>query len=529
MTIVVEADVVADFGRYLGAEAGASLPAIEAFARTEGMSDDGFGDAPSLLAPLGNFVNGEAAEWVGAAFSEMQRKLCQLGDLVISAAERYGHVEEDNRSLVVRNGLNGDDRETITYGDGYGGGTAENPYPEYAMGSSSSPFRLAELSLSPPARPTADFLGETGVSGVGGTALLLLDTIWAEFADDLGLPGGDGVGFVDTVLQPLIGNPDSIRANGVAWQSVADSVGAVASAMGTNATTLLNVHFQGMAADALKAFLDQHWRDGAAWAAEEIGSFIAAGFDKVAEVCVFLAGLAVRAISAIIDRAIRLAARAVPVAGQVVAVGEYLADAACSIGSFLGVIDCDVETIHQSIMKIVDLARQIFGIYDSIRSIVETIQGYLDTIQELREFIANIPDLGDLTTAAASAAGANSGDRVDVFTAALDEAGADLVEVDEVAGEVDPTEFEYEPLPPLPEPEPDPEVATGTTTTSTPPPAPESPAVPAPTPAPAVAAVPPAAPPTGTTSTTTTTTTVPAPPPAAPTPAPVGSQATSTE
>lgn len=99
MGFKVDANELADFGLYMGAEGSLSLPVIETLARDEGLSADGF---KGLLAPLGEICTGPAANLVGEAFDLMQKALCNLGDGLIAAAKHYGYVDEDNRSVFER-------------------------------------------------------------------------------------------------------------------------------------------------------------------------------------------------------------------------------------------------------------------------------------------------------------------------------------------------------------------------------------------------------------------------------------------
>lgn len=90
---------LADFGLYLGAEGSLTLPIIESLAKKEGMSADGF---TGLLEPLGKICTGQASNLVSDAFDLMQKALCNLGDGLVSAAKKYGYVDEDRRSVFER-------------------------------------------------------------------------------------------------------------------------------------------------------------------------------------------------------------------------------------------------------------------------------------------------------------------------------------------------------------------------------------------------------------------------------------------
>lgn len=384
MTIEVDQEQVADFGFYLGTEASFTLPRIEQLAREEGMSDHGFGELPCVLAPLGDIVNGAASVLVGEGFSLMQRKLCDLGDGVINAAKKYGYIDEGNASLFERNGLAGDTGEEITQGSGYGPGDG---YDRHGHDGSST-FKYADLEISPIDRPDANFTDEIDA----GHVLNVLDWIWTEFSV------AGGTSFTDSIIEPLAGNPNSIKANGAAWLSVGRNFGLLASNMVTNAGKLATHHWVGDAADAFLDFLSQYWQQGAAWAGEKLGEFVAKGFDKIAEVSLYLAELAIDAINTILKVAAKIAAKFIPVVGWAWSAIEYAAKGA----SWLPGVDIDIDALHDNIMEIIDLAEKVFSLYESITQLVETMQDYFSTVQDLLDTVNQIPEIGSLEDAAST-------------------------------------------------------------------------------------------------------------------------------
>lgn len=374
--VKVDEDQVADFGLYLSAEAGYNLARIEELARDEGMSDTGF---TGLLEPLGDIVNGEASVLVGSAFSLMQRKLCELGDALIDVAEQYGYTEDDNRSLIERNGLDTDTDEATSYGSGYGFGDGYDRHRD--VGTSS--FKYAELDISPIDRPDTNYSDDLDTGGV----LTVLDWIWAEFEVD------GGKGFTDSLISPLAGNYNSIEANGQAWQSVGANLGLVAASMGDNATTLAAEHWEGDAASAFEQFLDLFWRKGAVYAGEQLGDFVAKGFEKVAEVSKQIAQLAIDAIEVIIRAARRIATKAMPVVGWAWTAIE-------SAGKWLGkVFGVDINDLYDDIVEIIDTAKAIFDLFEAMKNIVETMRDYFGTLEELVATVQKIPEVGSLEEA----------------------------------------------------------------------------------------------------------------------------------
>ncbi|MEU6645949.1 hypothetical protein ABZ863_25840 [Saccharomonospora sp. NPDC046836] len=410
---------LADFGFYLSAEAGYTLPSIERLARDEGMSSDGF---KGVLEPLGDVVKGEASVVVGEAFSLMQRKLCDLGDAVIAAAKTYGYTEKETTSLFERNGLGGDTGEEITFGSGYGNGDG---YDRHLEGGSSS-FTYTELDLAQVERGDASFADEVDA----GAVLTVLDWIWSEF----GVAGGKS--FTDSILEPLAGNPNSIRANGEAWVSVGGNFGLLASNMLDNAAKLAAEAWEGEAADAFREFLSQYWEKGAVWAGEQLGEFIAKGFEKIAEVSIAIAQLAVDAINKIIKVAGKIAAKFIPYVGWAWTAIEYLAKAA----SYLPGADFDIDALHDNIMEIIDLAQKVFALYESLEQVVATMQDYFNTAQELLDTVKAIPEISSVEDAASTYTTINDNlaaleEQTGTLQENLDDAEGKLTELDEIAAD----------------------------------------------------------------------------------------------
>jgi len=376
MGFEVHEKVVADFGLYLAAEAGVTVPQIESFARDEGMSADGF---TGLLEPLGEIVNGEASVLVGTAFSQMQRKLCDLGDAVIGVAKDYGYTDYDNRALFDRTGLAGDTDEDINYGSGYGYFNPQRGYDLHREGGA-SPFTYTQLDLESIDRPDTDYSEDLDTGAVLG----VLDWIWSEFDVD------GGKGFTDSIISPLAGNYNSIEANGEAWRSVGKNFGLLAATMGDNATNLAVNHWQGPAAEAFGQFVDLFWYRGAVWAGQQLGEFVAKGFDKIAEVAKYIAQLAIEAIQVIINAARKIATKALPIVGWA---WTAIQSAAKYIGWAFGI---DIDDLYDDIKQIVDTAKAVFELFDAIESVVETMSDYFTTLQELIDTVAQIPDVRSL-------------------------------------------------------------------------------------------------------------------------------------
>ncbi|HEY0449402.1 hypothetical protein [Actinophytocola sp.] len=375
MGFTVDKEAVADFGFYLGAEAGHTLPLIERLARDEGMSHHGF---TGLLAPLGDIVTGPASVSVGLVFSEMQRKLCDLGDSVTDAAKHYGWVDHSNASMFERAGLTGDTKEEIKFG-GYGRDGFEN----YFEGGGSI-FRATATDIPNIERPNTKYSDDVREHGL---ELRVLDWIWRQFDVD------HGKGFTDSIISPLAGNYKSIEANGKAWKSVGTNFGRLADSVGKNSIELATHSWQGGAGDAFRDFLGTYWNQGAVWAGEQMGTFVASGFDKISQVSKYIAGVAIRLINQVIDKAKKIATKFAPVVG-------WAWTAIQSAAKWLGkVFGFDVNDLWNDVQDIIAIVREIKDLYTEIQNIVKTMESYFTTVEQLQKTVSGIPETGSLADA----------------------------------------------------------------------------------------------------------------------------------
>lgn len=373
----VDGEQLADFGFYLSSEACYNLPRIETLAREEGLNPHGFGGPPSLLAPLGEIIKGKPPVLVGEAFNVMQRKLCELGDSLIAAARHYNYVDEDNRSLIERNGID-IDGTGINVGSGYGKGDGYDRHRD----DGSSNFKYADLEISPIDRPDTNYADEIEY----GPVLDVLDWIWRQFSDK---------GFIDDMVSPLAGNYNSINASGEAWKSVGKNLGLVAGAMGDNASTLAANHWEGDAAEAFERFFDVYWKKGAVFAGEKLGEFVAKGFEKVADASKRIAEEAVEKINKLVDIATKKIASklaGLPI-GVVVTLVEYVLD-------WLGI---DVDTLHEAAQQIWNLAQSIHRLFELVEEIVKDMEEYFLMVQELVDVVKKIPEIDSVDDAVSTA------------------------------------------------------------------------------------------------------------------------------
>lgn len=417
MSFEVDKEAVADFGFYLGAEAGHTLPLIERLARDEGMSKDGF---TGLLSPLGDIVSGPASVSVGMVFTEMQRKLCDLGDSVTDAAKDYGWIDHSNAKLYERAGLTGDTNEQIKFG-GYGRDGFEN----YFEGGGSK-FHTTATNIPKIDRPNTKYSDDVKDFGI---ALKLLDWVWSEFNVD------GGKGFTDSLISPLAGNYKSIEANGTAWKGVGTNFGLLADTIGKNSIALATDSWQGGAGDMFRDFLGTYWNQGAVWAGEQMGTFVASGFEKIAKVSLAIATVAIKLLNLLIDKAKKVAMKAAPVVGW--------AWTAIQSGAkwILKVFGINVNDLWNDIQDIIAMAKEIKTLYEEIQNIVKTMESYFTTVEELKTTITGIPETGSLSDAQQTYTKIKDGvgtlnKNKDALTQSFTNASGALTELDKISDRV---------------------------------------------------------------------------------------------
>lgn len=376
----INANAIADYGYYLGAEAGWNLPQIEEQARNEGLSTDGF--EPSefcVLKPLGEVIHDVADPLVAQAFNQMQLKLCNFGDGVMAAAKHYGATEAANVGLFQMNGLSSDGTDvTFSHGD------AKSEDSDYYRKGGNATFKIADLDLTPPSRDGANPSDE--MDGAYKAIIKFLDWVWSTANVD------DGKNFEQSMIEPLFGNFASIKANGEAWRSVGKNLGLVATQMGTNGTKLFTDYWlDSDAAHAAEHFLDYYWTKGCAKAGEKVGDFVAQGFDKIAGVIPKLITACINGIKTLVTMiANQIATDAVPGVSEIVEGCKVIAD-------FFGI---DANSIIDKVKTAIAIAKAVIEAYNAIKELNDALKAYFNTAQELIDVIQKIPDIHSLTDAA---------------------------------------------------------------------------------------------------------------------------------
>jgi hypothetical protein len=244
-----------------------------------------------------------------------------------------------------------------------------------------SSFRLTEVSLPTINRERERTHYSAETKAEGGPVVDFLDMIWQVFGV------ADGQSFADSVIIPLTGNYNSIKANGDAWQQAGLMFGSMAATIGANAVTLLTEHWQGQAADMFSAFVTNFWTRGAVYAGEQVGKFLASGFTAISEFSKKLAEAAMMVIRRIFQIAQRLLTKAIPGFGQAKMVLEF-------VGKAVGL---DVDTIIDDVNRFRALYKQLDAIYRQIGKLVESVGNYFTAFDQVVQAIAAIPTIDSTT------------------------------------------------------------------------------------------------------------------------------------
>jgi hypothetical protein len=325
----------------------------------------------SELAQHGRLL---ACRGVGAALTTVIPGASWRGDCLLVDSPHDRTVRLGGRGLLIAPAAFWTGPPLVGYGtDGYG------PYGEGGY----STFHYIQLDIAPPERPNTRFSDDIKDFSL---VLTVLDWIWREF-----VPGDKG--FTDSLIAPLSGNYKSIEANGEAWTSVGKNFGLFASNLLDNASTLATKHWQGAAAKAFEQFLDLFWHDGAVWAGQKLGQFVADGFNKIADVSRRIAAFAIKAINDIIEAAGRIATKAIPVVGWAWTAVESMAKV---LGDLFGI---DVDDLYDDIKTIVNTAQKVVTLFDAMERLVEIMKSYFNTLEELVVTVKQIPDVGSLKDA----------------------------------------------------------------------------------------------------------------------------------
>lgn len=406
----VDARSIANYGYYLGDEASRTLPAIMEFAATEGFSTDGFDTSDRcLLKPIGEAINSHGVPVLHDATKLMQQKMCDIGDGFLDAAKHWGYADATNESVFERFRIEDPNNPgTGAFPDRYMGPTWQDAYDD-GVGR----FKLTELELTAPSRDERNIADE--LDGVlDGFILKALNWVWSQFTDET---------FYESMVEPLLGNFYSIRANGDAWKTVGKSFGDLANTMGTNATTLFTHAWHGGDdAEAAAVFIRKFWQHGAAAVGEELGDFLAEGFHKIADIIPDLIAACINGILKVIEMlAQKLIAYADPFVGVIEDVGKFIAD----------ILGFDTDTIIDEIHMVINLAQDLVKAFNGIRDIIEGIKAYIQAVNNLQDAINAIPDI---KSTIAQIAGTRSDERMAKLSLRLGEEVT--AEADSVSGTV---------------------------------------------------------------------------------------------
>ncbi|GAA4553445.1 hypothetical protein [Amycolatopsis samaneae] len=186
----------------------------------------------------------------------------------------------------------------------------------------------------------------------------------------------------DLLIKPLTGDFNRIRANGDAWATTGDMYWTIAGNLGQNSAKLVETDWQGEAADAFNGLVQSVWT-GALYVAEQCCKWMKKGFDKLADVSIKLATRGVQLLEKIFDLLGKLAKKVIPGWGQLWSIFDWVAS------GFE-----DTPYVHEA-LEIVDLIQTVIGLYDSLKKLVQGIEGYLKNIDTIKDAIGKVPEVNN--------------------------------------------------------------------------------------------------------------------------------------
>lgn len=202
----------------------------------------------------------------------------------------------------------------------------------------------------------------------------------SQFTDS---PGKD---LYSTLLEPIAGDFNRIKANGDAWNDVSGMLQTLAQNVSTNAKDLTTKDWTGPAANAFFDKIDFQWTP-----VLEIGRggclLLQKAFEKLSDVSVKIATKCANLLESVLEKILKLAAKCIPGSGWIVSLFDW---AASGFKDFPYV--SDVQEIGHIISTILNL-------FDSIQRLVDAAKNLMDSYQKVLDAVKEIPNVD--TTAGA--------------------------------------------------------------------------------------------------------------------------------
>ncbi|MGQ0842141.1 hypothetical protein [Actinokineospora sp.] len=220
----------------------------------------------------------------------------------------------------------------------------------------------------------------------------VIDWCWRNFLSDL----GEG-GLYKTLVEPVTGDFNRIAANGDAWNHVAESLGKVSNNVTENEVKLITESWtEGPARAAFQTHIEVTWV-GALFIAKKSAEYMAKGFEKLSEYSIIAAEKVVSILDRIIDRIIKLAAKAVPAIGWLVGAVEWIASGFKDFPYW-----SDVDAI-------IGLVNDVLALHQTISDLVANADAYFKAFQEVLDAVGTIPEINSTHDVLAIADTINSG------------------------------------------------------------------------------------------------------------------------
>lgn len=189
---------------------------------------------------------------------------------------------------------------------------------------------------------------------------------------------GNGKDLFETLLEPITGDFNRIKANGKAWESTGDSLVRLGTNVEANARKLKG-HWAGEASEQFYNGILMQWLP-ATLAAEQVCKLMGKGFEKLGDACI-AAGMKI--VEVLLPKILRLigqiARRATPVVGWLGAIWDGITKGKLPIVS-------EIEMIK-------DTVEQVLALHEKIRAVVQVAKDYVDGARAIIDLITTIPKL----------------------------------------------------------------------------------------------------------------------------------------
>jgi uncharacterized protein YukE len=367
-TVEVTAQRVWQFGTYLNSEVwGDFHTTIRGQAVNEGCNKSGF---TGLIEPLQGSMD-MLHGWSDDLMDIAVKRLHGVSGGLISTAYSYVGIDDESKERINDVPDNHRPSEPASDGAGVTFTTEGSPF--------TNPTAVTAASISADGPSITDSMD---AKMRGSAAADAVNWIVGTFSEHLGMGGQD---LRQLVVEPLAGDYNRVRANGVAWADVGTMLNTVLTNLGHNAAVLVTSDWTGDAAQAFLGHVDVVWAGGL-YVASKCAGWMQQGFDTLADVILKIATTCARILDQLIEKIVDVAKRFVPAVGQIIMVIEWASSgfedfpAWEDIKEIARIID-SIQNLHKTVTEAVTIAENYVKGFEQAVSVVRSIP-QIDSIED---------------------------------------------------------------------------------------------------------------------------------------------------